>query len=280
MFREIFQNEEVRMDLTAPTTAAQVINLLLPEFPTLATITTSTTGTPAVAGINPSLVKTFYSFKYTTEVGTQEFESLKEVDLKTQEFHSFFDLLFLDSWHTYEDSLEILEIGMRIAKPNSIILVHDCLAISSSLSSTYVPGAWSGVTCFVFKEFAKTMNREWFVLDSDHGLGVLGPETRKKLPLIDSVNLELLKESESESLKQFYENPRQYMRGIAPSRFQEAFNQIKSGESPEHLVSADQEHFNDSYRIRILELENELQLIKNSRTWRATSLYRRFRRKT
>jgi hypothetical protein len=270
--------ENQSMDPFAPTTAAQVINLLLPEFPSLATITTSTTGTPAVAGINPSLVKTFNSFKYTTQVGDQEFESLKEIDIATQGFNSFFDLLFLDSWHTYKDSLEILEIGIRIAKPNSIILVHDCLAHSSSLSSTYVPGAWSGVTCFVFREFAKTVNREWFVLDSDHGLGVLGPETNTKQSLINSVDLELLEKSELENLKQFYENSRQYMRGIAPSRFQEALKRIRSGESPEYLVAGNQELINDSDRNRIHELENELNLIKNSRTWRATSLYRRLRK--
>jgi hypothetical protein len=266
------------MDLSAPTTAAQVINLLLPEFPSLAAITTSTTGTPAVAGINPSLVKTFHSFKYTTEVGHQEFASLAEIDEACKELNSSFDLLFLDSWHTYEDSLKILEIGIRIAKPNSIILVHDCLALSSSLSSTFVPGAWSGVTCFVFREFAKTVNREWFILDSDHGLGVLGPEVDTKQPLLDSVNLELLKRSELDLLKQFYENPCQYMRGIAPSNFQEALNRVRSGENPEYLVSRNQELANESDQNRILELETELNAIKTSRTWRASSLYRKLRR--
>jgi hypothetical protein len=243
----------------------------------LATITTSTTGTPAVAGINPSLVKTFHSFKYTTEVGNQEFASLEEIDVVCEGFNSSFDLLFLDSWHTYEDSLKILEIGIQIAKPNSIILVHDCLARSSSLSSTFVPGAWSGVTCFVFREFAKTVSREWFVLDSDHGLGVLGPEVDTKQPLLDSVNLELLKRLELEELKQFYENPRLYMRGIEPASFQEALNRIRSGESPEYLVLRTQEPINEFDKNRMLELENELKAIKSSRIWRASSLYRKLR---
>ena len=105
------------MSTQIPTTVADVINLLLPEFPSLATITTATTGTPGVAGINPSLVRAFRSFKYRTDAKDvdQEFESLSDIDDATQDLKSLYDLLFLDSWHNYEDSLKILEIGVRIA---------------------------------------------------------------------------------------------------------------------------------------------------------------------
>jgi hypothetical protein len=100
-----------------------------------------------------------------------------------------------------------------------------------------VPGAWSGVTCFVFREFAKTLNREWFVLDSDYGVGVLGPEMANVIPSVKAVDLEHLKESESANFEEFYANPQKYMRGISPSDFHSAVMLIKSGTSPETLVN-------------------------------------------
>jgi len=270
------------MSTQIPTTVADVINLLLPEFASLATITTATTGTPGVAGINPSLVRTFRSFKYRTDAKDvdQEFESLSDIDHATQDLKSLYDLLFLDSWHNYEDSLKILEIGIRIAKPNSIILVHDCLARTSSLSADFVPGSWSGVTCFVFREFAKQVNREWFVLDSDFGVGVLGPEINTKESMPHSVNLENLKRSELENLEKFQSNPRGFMRGILPADFQKALNLIKSGKSPEYLVNNPEipEIDEDDIKNKIQELEAELSLIKNSRIWRLTSFYRWLRK--
>jgi len=249
------------MKSSAPNTAAAAINFFLPEFPALGAITTATTGIPGIAGINPSLLKSFRSYKYRTDAENidQEFSSLKEINHVTKNLKSEYDLLFLDSWHTYEDSLGILEIGIRLAKPNSIILVHDCLSLSSSLSSDYVPGAWSGVTCFVFREFAKTLNREWFVLDSDYGVGVLGPEIKSIKPTLNSVSLELLKESELANFEQFYANPQKYMRGILPSDFHRAVNLIKSGKSPEPLV-----HRNAGQGIQ-------------SPTWETSSLSRRIR---
>jgi hypothetical protein len=265
-----------------PSTAADVINLLLPDFPSVATITTATTGTPGVAGMNPSLIKSFRSYKYITDASEldQEFTSLADIDDSTQNLKSLYDLLFLDSWHTYEDSLRILEIGVRLAKPNSIILVHDCLSLSSSLSADYVPGAWSGVTCFVFREFAKKVNREWFVLDSDFGVGVLGPEISNKKSIFYSINLEDLKKSEAENSEQFYINPRSFMRGVSPTDFQTALHLIKSGKSPEYLVGKKEipQVDTDGIKKRLQELEAELSLIKNSRIWKATSFYRWLRR--
>lgn len=270
------------MDSQIPSTVADVINLLLPDFPSVAAITTATTGTPGVAGMNPSLIKSFRSYKYMTDAKEldQEFTSLADIDDSTQNLKFLYDLLFLDSWHTYEDSLRILEIGLRLAKPNSIILVHDCLSRSSSLSADYVPGAWSGVTCFVFREFAKKVNREWFVLDSDFGVGILGPEISNKKSISHSINLEDLKKSETENLEQFHSNPRSFMRGIPPADFQTALHLVKSGKSPEYLVSKKEIPVvgNDGNKKRLQELEAELSLIKNSRIWKATSFYRWLRR--
>jgi len=270
------------MSTQIPTTVADVINLLLPEFPSLATITTATTGTPGIAGINPSLVRSFRSFKYRTDAKDvdQEFDSLSEIDHATQDLESHYDLLFLDSWHNYEDSLKILEIGVRIARPNSIILVHDCLSRSSSLSADYVPGAWSGVTCFVFREFAKQVNREWFVLDSDYGVDVLGPEINTKKLMPDSINLENLKTSETKNLELFQSNPRSFMRGILSADFQKALYLVKTGESPEYLVDNLEipENDEDGIKNRVQELEAELSLIKNSRIWKLTSFYRWLRK--
>lgn len=276
-----------------PQTAAEVINLLLPKYPRLATITTSTTGIFAIADINPSLLKFFNSYKYTTpaENINQEFSSLQEIDVKIQNIKNEYDLIFLDPWHTYDDSLLALEIAIRWAKPNSIILMHDCLSLSASLSSSYVPGAWSGVTCFVFKDFTKTIKREYFVLDCNHGIGVIGPEIDSLALTANQVNLRYLKDIEAKNLSNFKSNPQEFMRGIPSSSFDIAMQLITNGHSPAHLVNLDPKKNSNqkSEKIEMYKevstvnvksyesLERELDEIKNSRIWRISRHYRMMR---
>jgi hypothetical protein len=252
-----------------PKTAAEAINFLLPKYPRMAAITTATTGIYAIADINPSLLKSFNSYKYTTpaENVIQEFSSLEEIDVKTRDINDEYDLIFLDPWHTYEDSLLALKIAIRWAKPNSIILMHDCLSLSASLSSSYVPGAWSGVTCFVFKYFTETLNREYFVLDCNHGIGVIGPELKWLTHTSKKVNLSKLKEFEAQNLAEFKANPQEFMRGIPPSSFDDAVQLIEYGHSPAHLVDLTQS----------MNSNPAPEGIKNSRIWRMTRHYRMMR---
>lgn len=224
---------------SGPQCVSDVINALLPHYPAMAAITSATTGTPGVAGINPALLQSFRNYQYSTPVAgiELEFSSLKEIDDKTQHLNSSYDLIFVDPWHTYEDSLLILELAIRLAKPESVILTHDCLTHNASLSSEYIPGAWSGVTCFVFREFAKTVKREYFVLDRDHGIGVLGPEVEHLNPALNKVDVRNLEKLESENLLKFVANPREFMRGISSTSFTSAMDLIERGESPAHLTA-------------------------------------------
>jgi len=254
----------------------------------MAAITTATTGTPGIAGINPSLLKSFRSFQYSTpeQNSAREFKSLEQIDEATKDISSQFDLIFVDPWHTYENSLLALEITMRLAKPNSIIVMHDCLAREASLSADYVPGAWSGVTCFVFKEFAKTVQREYFVLDRNHGIGILGPVHASKSPVLDTVDLQKLKEEEPRNLSEYLRDPRAFMRGISSTYFSEALQMIEAGRNPTPLVTLNPQEselaqeINPDYAniVNLNEaLLSELDGIKNSRIWRATRIYRKLR---
>lgn len=271
-----------------PQTAADVLNALLPKYPHMAAITSATTGTPGIAGINPSLLKSFRSFQYSMPEQNiaLEFTSLAQIDEATKDISNQYDLIFIDPWHTYEDSLLALEIAMRLAKPNSMIVMHDCLAREASLSAEYIPGAWSGVTCFVFKEFAKTVRREYFVLDRNHGVGILGPLLRSNSPTLDTLDLEKLKAEESQKLSEYWKDPRAFMRGISSTSFNEAIQKIEVGRDPTPFVTLNPSepelppkvNPDEAHIVNLNdELLSELNAIKNSRIWRATRNYRKLR---
>ena len=101
-------------------------------------------------------------------------DTLKNIDTK-------FDLICVDPYHEYKESIETLNLILPLLAENGIIICHDCYPrIYKITSPIYIPNAWSGVTYAAFVEIANS-NPEWYyaVIDRDYGLGIISKQPCK-----------------------------------------------------------------------------------------------------
>ncbi len=88
------------------------------------------------------------------------------------------DLVFIDCWHTYEDSLCTLELALAMLPRGGFIVIHDCdppnLEIAGSPKASCLE-AWCGETWRAFIDVTASLpaRTEWFVVESDYGIGVI-----------------------------------------------------------------------------------------------------------
>ena len=86
-----------------------------------------------------------------------------------------YDLVFIDSYHTYEASLIDLEYGLRLLNPNGIMVVHDCNPPHKKYTvPEFIDGAWLGETYLAFQDFvAMHPELEHCVVNTDWGVGLV-----------------------------------------------------------------------------------------------------------
>ena len=88
-----------------------------------------------------------------------------------------FDIVFVDPWHSMEDSRAALRWGFEHVAPGGWLVVHDCWPHALELLGDY-PGngaSWCGDTWRAFQELARAQANPWCVVDVDYGIGVIGP---------------------------------------------------------------------------------------------------------
>lgn len=159
-------------------------------------LTARTTGNPALRGIFVEKFETFVSIQYDPDlVGRPRGDWYRSLDQSAQEIAGLepFDLAFVDPFHSYRSSIRALDIVARRTRPTGWIIVHDCLPPHALTTPRFVPGHWCGSTYAAFRDFAARGERAWFVVDTDFGLGVLGPEGTKSR-ISDVAPAELLRE--------------------------------------------------------------------------------------
>jgi hypothetical protein len=86
-----------------------------------------------------------------------------------------FDVVFVDSFHTYESSKRDLELALLVLDKNGTLVVHDCdpPSIEYTLPES-MNGNWTGETYLAFLDFItekKYINH--CVIDMDWGCGVI-----------------------------------------------------------------------------------------------------------
>ena len=86
-----------------------------------------------------------------------------------------FDLIFLDLFHTYQDSCYCLELTLPLLKPGGVIVVHDCNPTNVELTvPQFQGGEWMGQTYLAFLDFVRAHPElEYSVVDTDYGCGIL-----------------------------------------------------------------------------------------------------------
>lgn len=97
------------------------------------------------------------------------------------------DVAFIDGLHTHEQSLKDVENCLKFLKENGVIVMHDCNPLSEAeaypskspeQAAVSCPSEWTGDWCGdVWKTIVRLRSTRKdlniFVLDCDHGLGVI-----------------------------------------------------------------------------------------------------------
>jgi hypothetical protein len=88
------------------------------------------------------------------------------------------DIVFVDPWHTYDDSLRVLQLGYGMVSPGGYLVVHDCNPGQSEFTvmlPEHCAVCWCGDTWRAFVDFTANLpaDTEWWTLASDLGVGVI-----------------------------------------------------------------------------------------------------------
>ncbi len=88
-----------------------------------------------------------------------------------------FDVVFVDPWHSMHDSREVLQWGFGHVAVGGWLVIHDCWPTAVDLLGDYPGdnGAWCGDTWRAFQELARAQVNPWCVVNTDYGIGVIGP---------------------------------------------------------------------------------------------------------
>jgi hypothetical protein len=86
------------------------------------------------------------------------------------------NIIFVDPFHTYEDSFMALEFIVTQAKPECFIFVHDCNPKTAiAASPEYTKEIWMGVTYAAFLDVAQKHQKSLITINDRTGLGVFLP---------------------------------------------------------------------------------------------------------
>lgn len=148
-----------------------------------------------------------------------------------------FDLVVADPYHSYQSSLECLQLCLSLVKPGGFIVVHDCLPPFDLMSTTFRPGQWCGVTFAAFRDLCNSCSVSWFTVDADFGLGVMYVHPAAIIDPIAPQSSSILGEDAlAEYVNKYQNDPFSLMRAVAPKNAGEALNRIVRQEPIDDLL--------------------------------------------
>jgi hypothetical protein len=104
--------------------------------------------------------------------------TLSDIEGMVSDNRTTADIVFLDPWHTYDDSLRLLQLGYAMVAPGGYLVVHDCNPDQYEFTATLPESCavcWCGDTWRAFVDFTANLpaDTEWWILASDLGVGVI-----------------------------------------------------------------------------------------------------------
>lgn len=153
-------------------------------------------------------------------------ESSEELLAKVVNSGERFDLVFIDSFHTYTASLRDIVYGLQLIKNDGIILVHDCFPTNEALTGpSFVPGEWLGLTFAAYLDIALfTEGIHYATVQSDYGCGIISKDDRLAHLSDLHPNADLIHQWRMLGLSKKYpffeEHHAQLLRLISPNDFQ------------------------------------------------------------
>ena len=128
----------------------------------------------------------------------------------------FFDIIFLDGLHTYEQTIKDIVNSLKFLNNNGVILVHDCLPKKYGIIVPRMYGHWNGD---VWKAIVHSRTLDYadtYTYKADHGIGIIF-KRKNKNPLKIKKNFKDLKFSE------YYNNHLEYMNLISHDEIEKIF---------------------------------------------------------
>ena len=125
-----------------------------------------------------------------------------------QKNKEFFDIIFLDGLHTYEQTINDIKNSLTYLNQNGIIIVHDCLP--KKIWNQIVPrlyGHWNGDVWKAIVETRTFKNVDCYTCVADHGLGIILKRKNKNILLEKIDNFKNLKFSDYYNKHTLYMNP-------------------------------------------------------------------------
>lgn len=111
---------------------------------------------------------------------------------------SKYDIIFVDPYHSFEQSKKDIETAYNLLDDNGIIVIHDCcpetelITSPKMVSGTYVEGSWFGLTYKAFIDFNQNNPMvQTYVVECDHGCGIIIKNRRRKTLYTLPTNLTL-----------------------------------------------------------------------------------------
>jgi len=88
-----------------------------------------------------------------------------------------YDIMFIDSWHTYECSMRDLREGFSKLSPGGALVMHDCFPANREQTSVAPPvpwGRWNGLTyCAYFDFILSEPGLTAYMVETDCGCAVI-----------------------------------------------------------------------------------------------------------
>ena len=93
--------------------------------------------------------------------------------------HESYDLVFIDPYHSYENSYEDIVGAFSLVKDGGALVIHDCNPPTEiSAGPTFTGGEWCGLTYWAFIDFVIGRSGiRYTTLDADYGCGIIFKDT-------------------------------------------------------------------------------------------------------
>ena len=270
-------------------TGSEMLNLMLDRYKDFISLTTPTTGKAAIKGLNVSQLSRGIFLTYSVQ--DDVYPRLSEIaELKISNSggtEEIFNIAFIDSWHTYESSLEALGLIENKMIDNSFIFVHDCFPPNLELiSESFSPGSWCGVTFAAFRDYAVSSGRDWATVVDDYGLGILGPRNSGKRKDSSEFDVRWASMTMKEKIASYAESPISVMRGVQSSDLPAVINAMERNQDVSNYVNFDHpmtipasnltKQRDEAIRQRDAAIEQR-DAILQSYSWRLTKILRYLR---
>ena len=118
----------------------------------------------------------------------------------------FFDCIFIDGLHIYEQVRKDILNSIKFLNPNGIIILHDCMPLK--IWNQIVPkmyGHWNGDVWKAIVEARTMKDIDTYTCKADHGLGMIFKRKNKNLLTLVITNFKKLK------FKDYFINHKNFM---------------------------------------------------------------------